>query len=128
MRQEALQSVLEERLERRLDAAPGMLVTSLVTYLVMCLVALLVTHLVGTQHGVALPTGASDTLAVPAVEPSAVPGVVEAPAVEEIQLVVEAFEHIVQQAEQSVRVAGVEQACRVGVEVAGIDATCVAEA
>ncbi|GBE62902.1 hypothetical protein BOVATA_043950 [Babesia ovata] len=47
------------------------------------------------------------------VEPSAVPGVVEAPAVEEIQLLVEAFEHIVQQAEQSVGVAGVEQACRI---------------
>ncbi|GBE61909.1 glyoxal reductase, putative [Babesia ovata] len=47
------------------------------------------------------------------VEPPAVPGVVEAPAVEEIQLVVEAFEHIVQQAEQSVRVAGVEQASRI---------------
>ncbi|GBE62885.1 gamma-glutamyl cyclotransferase, putative [Babesia ovata] len=136
VRQKAHQAVLEERLERRLDAALGMLVTALVaylvghlvTYLVVCLVALLGTHLGGTLHGVALPTGATDAAAVPAVEPSAVPGVVEAPAVEEIQLVVEAFEHIVQQAEQSVRVAGVEQACRVGVEVAGVDASGMAVA
>ncbi|GBE62893.1 RNA polymerase sigma70, putative [Babesia ovata] len=46
------------------------------------------------------------------VEPSAVPGVVEAPAVEEIQLLVEAFDDVEEQAEQSVRVAGVEQASR----------------
>ncbi|GBE58596.1 MHCK EF2 kinase domain family protein, putative [Babesia ovata] len=84
--------------------------------------------LVGTLHGVALPTGAADVSAVPAVEPSAVSGVVEAAAVEEIELVVEAFEHIEQQAEQCVRVMGIEQALRVGVEVAGVDATCVAEA
>ncbi|GBE62843.1 zinc finger RNA-binding protein 2, putative [Babesia ovata] len=80
----------------------------------MCLVALLVTHLVGTLHGVALPTGATDAAAVPAVEPSAVPGVVEAAAVEEIQLVVEASEDVEEQAEQSVGVAGVEEACRGG--------------
>ncbi|GBE62830.1 luciferase-like monooxygenase family protein, putative [Babesia ovata] len=113
VRQEAHQAVLEERLERRLDAALRMLITALVTYLVVCLVALLVTHLVGTLHGVALPTGATDVPAVPAVEPSAVPGVVEAPAVEEIELVVEASEDVEQQAEQSVGVAGVEQASRI---------------
>ncbi|GBE62831.1 sulfate transporter antisigma-factor antagonist STAS, putative [Babesia ovata] len=128
VRQEAHQAVLEERLERRLDAALRMLITALVTYLVVCLVALLVTHLVGTLHGVALPTGATDVPAVPAVEPSAVPGVVEAPAVEEMELVVEAFDDVEQQAEQSVGVAGVEQASRVGVEVAGVDAICVAVA
>ncbi|GBE62999.1 DEAD DEAH box helicase, putative [Babesia ovata] len=124
MRQEAHQAVLQEGLERRLDAALGVLVTALVAYLVTGLV----TYLVGTLHGVALPTGATDSPAVPAVKPSSVPGVVEAPAVEEIQLLVEAFEHIVQQAEQSVGVTGIEQACRVGVEVAGVDAICVAVA
>ncbi|GBE62819.1 hypothetical protein BOVATA_043120 [Babesia ovata] len=136
VREEAHQAILEERLERRLDAALGMLVTRLVgilvghlvTSLVGILVNLLGTLLVRTLHGVALPRRSSDAAAVPAVEPSAVPGVVEAPAVEEIQLVVEAFEHIVQQAEQSVRVAGVEQASGVCVEVAGVYATCVAVA
>ncbi|GBE62900.1 serine beta-lactamase mitochondrial, putative [Babesia ovata] len=81
------------------------------------------TLLVGTLHGVALPTGATDVPAVPAVEPSAVPGVVEAPAVEEIELVVEASEDVEEQAEQSVGVAGIQQACRVGVEVDGVYAS-----
>ncbi|GBE62837.1 multidrug transporter, putative [Babesia ovata] len=128
MRQEAHQAILEERLERRLDAALGMLVTALVTYLVACLAGLMRALLVGTLHGVALPTGATDAAAVPAVAPSAVPGVVGAPAVEEIELVVEAFDDVEQQAEQSVGVAGVEEASRVGVEVYGVDASGMAEA
>ncbi|GBE62968.1 CASP8-associated 2, putative [Babesia ovata] len=132
MRQEAHQAVLEERLERRLDAALRMLITALLTRLVgnlvACLAGLMRTLLVGTLHGVALPAGATDAPAVPAVEPSAVPGVVEASAVEEIQLVVEAFDDVEEQAEQCVRVTGIQQASGVGVEVAGVDATCVAEA
>ncbi|GBE62855.1 NAC domain containing protein, putative [Babesia ovata] len=109
-----------------------MLITRLVAYLVgnlvACLAGLMRTLLVGTLHGVAPPRRSSDSPAVPAVAPSAVPGVVEAPAVEEIELVVEASEDVEEQAQQRLHVRGIQQACQVGVEVDGVDATCVAVA